>query len=1319
MTSVSRLLLVACLPTFAIHAAAQEFSWQDPKARVLPTGDLEWTPEPFVYEPGDRVRYIDFENGDDRNAGTDRDAPWKHHPWDEDATGRSLASRGTGIDTYVFKRGVAYRGKMRVLEQGRAGRPIRLTSDPDWGGADGEAVILGSEQVRGWEPLTGLISRLEADPVSVETAENHDTGLRSAPLGDWGTLELPDNATPGEPFEVRVTLPEAVEGQQLLAHLHWRRGDRSHGGVNASGRSVPDRLSAVNATAGVHTFRLNPQAKPDLGDFVATVFLSPDGAWANHTQVAQINLSLRDAEAEAAAAEERAARPAALDIPDPESVWYVELDYLPRNLWVVHDDDSVARVPLARTPNWEIETYDDIKKQWPQFDNPGNPHFKRIEVNGVEHFLGIDTQNINREPEYYDGAYIWNEYGWVMGTPYPSRIVKYFPEKNGFAIEGQWSKVAGARHLPRWSRYYLEDKPHYLDDPKGEFWFERFGGENRGRLYLRLADGQNPNDARVEVARHATLIDGTAADHVHFTGLAFRFTNTFWDLDAVPRIRKDVDPAVIRIVGSGVGVRVANCLFQHVNLPVKLEVEGEGSVIDDVSITDNVIFRTDHAGIEVLDGSDWGEAFPDGRLLGVEVLRNNMQYVGLRPTRWGQGHGLRVMNGEITEIAGNFLDKIYGGGIYIFGGKRSSARTDRPLSRILVHHNKVTRPLINTNDFAGIETWQSGPAYVFSNVSGNPGGYKMWAHRNNPKTPGRARFGFAYYMDGGFKQYYFNNIAWGQSNDPFSPLANGAAFQEIHGYLAYVFNNTAYNFVNGSRRQAPAAGRNKYMGNIWHSIGHQVFRHSDGRGGRADPNADDATARDSEFNHGTNAYHQNVFYDPPERIGLIEPSGNWYDSVEGLLAAMRRNGTIGNLGEVVDDSPLKAPDQHDFRPTASAEGRGVDVFVPWPLYSNVGEWHFYARGDDPSVIPDEHWNHSPYFVDRRDYQFQPNFPLRVIAPSPESAFERGALEDWTDGALRLDGNTYAELTKQVMEADANRFIKTMENDPADWVTLDAPRVVVPDQPTAVRFELIDPPEGMQLRADLHTMSFRNNPMGVNAPGGDAIPVEGSGPYTVEFAPKDHPWIEYYYVVAWLSPTGAWEDRVAEVSYDIAKGLEVPADGYRNPDIDTSSFIIETYARFDAGQAGGVLVAKHDGQQGYELCLDSGGRPVLRLLDGQAVTEVAADTPLTDGAWHHLVTEFDRPGQSVRFYLDGRLVHNDSVSVTGSLTNPAPLFVGGTPEGQHLRGSLDFLRIARGTLTDAKTTIEELHAWQFAGPAGRDFTGTKPVGPRDAGAVEGR
>ena len=72
----------------------------------------------------------------------------------------------------------------------------------------------------------------------------------------------------------------------------------------------------------------------------------------------------------------------------------------------------------------------------------------------------------------------------------------------------------------------------------------------------------------------------------------------------------------------------------------------------------------------------------------------------------------------------------------------------------------------------------------------------------------------------------------------------------------------------------------------------------------------------------------------------------------------------------------------------------------------------------------------------------------------------------------------------------------------------------------------------------------------------------------------------------------------------------------------------------------------------------------------------------------------------------------------SLANDADLYVGGTPQGHYLNGAIDFLRIARGTLADSKTTIEELYAWEFNGPFLYDFTGReRPADGGCAGAID--
>ena len=83
-----------------VLASAEEFSWQKTYAKISSTGDIEWLPQPFRFEKGNSVRYIDYEGGNDSNDGLTGDTPWKHHPWDPKATGN--AKKCKGIHTYIF-----------------------------------------------------------------------------------------------------------------------------------------------------------------------------------------------------------------------------------------------------------------------------------------------------------------------------------------------------------------------------------------------------------------------------------------------------------------------------------------------------------------------------------------------------------------------------------------------------------------------------------------------------------------------------------------------------------------------------------------------------------------------------------------------------------------------------------------------------------------------------------------------------------------------------------------------------------------------------------------------------------------------------------------------------------------------------------------------------------------------------------------------------------------------------------------------------------------------------------------------------------------
>ena len=63
-----------------VWVRAEEYSWQKKQAKISSTGDIEWSPQPFAFEKGDSVRYIDFEGGGDSNDALTRGTAWKHPP---------------------------------------------------------------------------------------------------------------------------------------------------------------------------------------------------------------------------------------------------------------------------------------------------------------------------------------------------------------------------------------------------------------------------------------------------------------------------------------------------------------------------------------------------------------------------------------------------------------------------------------------------------------------------------------------------------------------------------------------------------------------------------------------------------------------------------------------------------------------------------------------------------------------------------------------------------------------------------------------------------------------------------------------------------------------------------------------------------------------------------------------------------------------------------------------------------------------------------------------------------------------------------------
>jgi hypothetical protein len=170
-------------------------------------------------------------------------------------------------------------------------------------------------------------------------------------------------------------------------------------------------------------------------------------------------------------------------------------------------------------------------------------------------------------------------------------------------------------------------------------------------------------------------------------------------------------------------------------------------------------------------------------------------------------------------------------------------------------------------------------------------------------------------------------------------------------------------------------------------------------------------------------------------------------------------------------------------------------------------------------------------------------------------------------------------------------------------------------------------------------------------------------------------------------------------------------------VHTASVLVEAYLRVAPGQSNAVIAAKRDRAAGYCLALGDGGAPIWTLTAAGTVATLGCTNGIADGRWHHVLAEADRRTRRMALYCDGVRV------ATGPLTLPPGASLASRADFvacQGLACTIEFLRVAQGSLADAQTTIEELYAWQFDGPQFRDFCGMPPAGPRRAaGALECR
>lgn len=1107
--------------------------------------DLTWQPEPFGFVAGESMRYIDYDTGDDAAEGT-RDAPWKHHPWDANATGHAAAC--AGIHTYVFKRGVIYRGTLVADESGTPDQPIRLTSDPTWG--EGEAMLIGSAAAtEGWRLAT----------------EDDAPGLPAESLGKTWLLDR-DSAT--------VPRMAWVRDGQTLTRL--RIANQANWQINYEDDPFAG-LPEWTGDAYTSWVRLESAEGFNVGDVVTGT-----GLWED---VHEEGDTVRDGDYR-----------------------IIEID---GNIVYLYSDE------LKR---------DAIKKRAELVSDTTRTKILGSRIDAV---TLMDEENlIDPDSQAYVGATVWTHSEGYVPQMQPFKVVAYDPENHAVSS----ASARAPQYTPmEYCRYYMENLPRFLDQP-GEYVYVE-DGPHAGRVLLRLPDDRDPNQSIVELGDRPTLIDIKHQNHIAISGLTFAAGNA-------PELAYRVSggaalkQAGVRMVGNCDGITISHCKFHDLlsgisGAPTHKHADEK---LDHINLTDNDFADLDESAINL----HAGHGNPRARIIHVDILRNRVNRVAVRVTSapFLGTHAINLQYGEVVEIAHNIINHSGGSGITSQNGK-GAGDYHRPLIRVLVHHNKVTNSMLALQDWGGIASWQGGPSYVYNNISGNIVGYKHedWMANRRKDWYRSSTFGPAFYFDGQYKGYLFNNIAWGKNNDPNTPIYNSTGFQEAMGFLNTVFNNTFYNFADGIHKGMWQQNRSYYLGNVFDDIHLMYFNHE---------------MQKSVVEYGSVGYADNIMSTGSKWFG--QQPHERFDTLDAWQAFLVEHQAMATETGTVTDLPILAdPEKHDFRlaPDSPAIDAGAKVFVPWALYSVVGEWHFRFYPKDPATVLGEHVYFNEEWTHRHNYTSTPRNNLSLVNTGADS-FTDGPLENWIRGALTLDGkSTYAHI---------------------------------PD---------------IYLKADYEHRNTRGRLQRI---------FDGDRRRTLDMADNNF-LIELYF----------------RAEPDHTNGtLVAKAEAIRRPPLPAAN-------RFPADPP--TDAPTDPPGKGYRLVIDEQGHARLELRFANHTRAAVTDQPVNDGRWHHLIAEVDRGRRVMNLYLDGKpsrgALLDDSMFGRAlpdheSLANTGDFLVGKAPGDapRFFQGQIEFLRISRGTLTDAETTIEELYDWQFNGPFLKDFYGNPIQGQRrDAGAIE--
>jgi hypothetical protein len=510
---------------------------------------------------------------------------------------------------------------------------------------------------------------------------------------------------------------------------------------------------------------------------------------------------------------------------DPTSVYYADLsawglDDPPR--FVVELDGAgevVARLPLAREPDWHVATEWKHHEFWwaadggsdvagcdpttdadPNCDYAWRSTTQLTDRSDDAEPAGVEPGNLTTLGNLSGATLVAIDT--LQGHYVYRRTITAHAVTGGRVTVDRICEHDGGSGNPGlgWgAKYYVEGLPYLLDTP-GEWWYD----EASGRLYLWPPTAGDPAAQDIEISRRDNGFSLRNRSYVTLDGLTIEFLDGSAVYQANWETHKSYDNTI-----SNATLRYANWGV-YIEQSVRADAP-PGNVIDGFTLQDSEIAYVDSLAIRLIDWWENGadpNSFIRSGVRNTVIRDNEMHHLGFR-TDGDNAIGASFSFANQLRFEGNHVHHVAHNGVQFSRSVIQSSKTydlspeEIKTGEILIKDNVFEKTCQLTTDCGGLKIWGSPPDnHVFrdflvtGNVFRDSFGWTYVSEKRGRWTGGtgsdvRGLGGFGLYIDHASGVHAYRNVSY---NNAYTGYMVYGVWRD--GEIVYV-NNVAANSLYG------------------------------------------------------------------------------------------------------------------------------------------------------------------------------------------------------------------------------------------------------------------------------------------------------------------------------------------------------------------------------------------------------------------------------------------------------------------------------------------------------------------------------------------